>query len=409
MASKTSNVVARALNDNIALFNIVRSTCNPSFISRVNEATQANFAQLANTMTSAQYQQEFNEWINGAVNLIARQVINSNYIYNRLEKYIAGNMEFGDTVQEFAVQVQEAEDYNMTDPGIDWVNPFRISNPDVRVLYHRNPRQKKFRITTYPEQAKKAFLSEGGLGRLILNIISQLEKSCALDNWYTMKELMNVYIQNNNADLPLRPDQIQEFPDITDEETGKEFILAMKNLISDLAFPTGCFNQQGIVTMTRPADLTFFLRKEYANIIPVQVLSSAFNREDLALTPAGEEGTLTIELMDDFGGRYPVDAGGNRLYPIFNAYGKVTGTYAATQGGTTPVDVDHWEDPNSDVIGILADNNFFLVTNRLHEYYTIWNPDGLYMNHFLHDWKDFGFWGTGTNIIIKKPASPPIA
>lgn len=68
---------------------------------------------------------------------------------------------------------------------------------------------------------------------------------------------------------------------------------------------------------------------------------------------------LPVKILDDFGGLIPFDAEGNQLYPIFDADGAVTGTYAATAGGTTGVDVASWKQPaNYNIRALLTEDDF---------------------------------------------------
>ncbi|MCL2517608.1 MAG: hypothetical protein FWF15_03495 [Oscillospiraceae bacterium] len=55
----------------------------------------------------------------------------------------------------------------------------------------------------------------------------------------------------------------------------------------------------------------------------------------------------------------PFDVTNDQLYPIFDSDGAVTGTYAATAGGTTAVDVASWKIPtNYNFRAILTEDDF---------------------------------------------------
>lgn len=384
---------------NAQLFNSIYSACSPNFQSRIPKMDKQNMAQIGMLITASEFQAEFNEWLNQAVNRIGLVLIRENVIENRLQKFIYGTMEFGDAIEELAVQVIKAEDYDM---GIQngSVDPFRISNPDVKALYHRVNSKKKYRVTTYPEQVKRAFLNEGGISRLFMSITQQLINGARVDDWLSMKEIFNVYL-NDKTKLPIKDTQLVSVNPVIDETTGKQFISLVKNTFSNMMFPSGCFNQMGIIRQSYPDDMVLFIRADLANFIDVEVLASAFNRDDLDFTPSSGGRRVQIEIVDDFGGVYPEDANGNRLFPIYNQFGGTTGTYSSTEGGTTVVEVDHWVDPNEGVYAILADRYFLLITRQLERMETIWNPEGLYWNEFYHLWSQYGYTGFYNNVVFQ--------
>ena len=382
---------------NQAIFNAIWDGASTSFKSRIPKMDSKNQAEIGALITSANYTAEMNEWLTEAVNRIGMVLIHNNYLRNRLGKYIYGTMEFGDAIEELMVNVIKGEDY---EPGTEGstVDPFRITNPDVKAIYHKVNSRRKYRVTTYPDRAKRAFLNEGGLQTLISQIISQLSSAAQLDDWISIKNVFNVFI--NGHEIEPQADQIVTVTPVTDNASGKEFINTIKNLGTAMAFPTAKFNQMKITKMVNPDELTLFVRADLLNNIDVNVLSSAFNRSDLNLSPSGEGGTIKIEPMDDFGGVYPADSSGNKIYPKYDAHGKVIG-YTTTEDGSIDATPAKWVDPNKDVIAILAETRFPLITRQLERAESIWNPEGLYWNNFMHMWSQYGYSAFMNAVIIK--------
>lgn len=386
---------------NAEIFNSIRNTLSGSFQERIPQMDANNQKTIGDMITSANFTAEFNEWLNEAINRIGLVLIRDRNIYNRLSRFVYGTMEFGDAIEELAVNLIKGEDYQ---PGVEGgaIDPFRISNPDVQAIYHKVNSRRKYRITTYPDRAKRAFLREGGLMSLINQIVKQLFDAGELDDWYSTKEIFNRYINNTVAGATNQPYVINLAAPV-DNETGKEFVLGIKNVVTEMTFPTGKFNLMNLTKMVNPSNLTIFIRPEYLNNIDVNVLSSAFNRSDLNFTPNDSEGFMKMVAMDDFGG-----LNNTTNQPTYDSYGKMVGYSSAggvlapdTTLQTPPIDL---VDPNEDVIAVIAEDQWLLITRQLERSESIWNPEGLYWNNFLHRWSQYGYSGFMNAVIIKKSA-----
>lgn len=389
---------------NAEIFNSIRATLSGSFQERIPQMDAQNMKSIGMMITSSNFTAEFNEWLNEAVNRIGLVLIRDNTIKNRLSRFVYGTMEFGDAIEELAVNLIKGEDYQ---PGTEGnsIDPFRISNPDVEVTYHKVNSRRKYRITTYPDRAKKAFLAEGGLMRLINQIVKQLFDAGELDDWYCTKEIFNSYI-NTPVDGAINSPYKLEVSEPVDEATGKAFVLAVKNVVTEMTYPTGKFNLMNLTKMVDPSNLTIFIRANLLNNIDVNVLASAFNRSDLNFTPNDSQGFMKMIAMDDFGGMTNAVAAN---LPTYDQYGKMVG-YSTTGGVLTPTTTLQespisLSDPNADVLAIIAEDQFPLITRQLERSESIWNPEGLYWNNFLHRWSQYGYSGNMNAVIIKKKAT----
>lgn len=393
--------MARQKITNAQLFNAVREGMNTSFKARIPYMDAKNQNEIGMYITSDGFKTEFNEWLTELVNRIGLVLIHETRIRNRLGWLIYGTMEFGDAIEELMSNIVKGEDYQAGVEG-NSIDPFTINNPDVKAVYHRVNSRRMYRVTIYPDRAKRAFLNEYGLQQLLEYIVSQLTQSAQLDDWLSIKNIMNDFI-NKDTPLPKKPSQLLTVKPVVDEQSGKDFVTAVKNLLSDMSFPRADYNQYGMMDMVNADDLVLFVRSDKANYIDVNVLSSAFNRSDLNLTGKGSEGYLNIEYVDNFGGLYPVDASGAQLYPIYNQQtGKATDTYAATEGGTESVDVANWVDPNKNVIALACQRRFFIITRQLERMESIWNPVGLYNNYIYHQWSQYGYTPFKNAVVISE-------
>lgn len=393
--------MARQKITNAQLFNAVRDGMNTSFKARIPYMDAKNQNEIGMYITSDGFKTEFNEWLTELVNRIGLVLIHETRIRNRLGWLIYGTMEFGDAIEELMSNIVKGEDYQTGVEG-NSIDPFVINNPDVKAVYHRVNSRRMYRVTIYPDRAKRAFLNEYGLQQLLEYIVSQLTQSAQLDDWLSIKNIMNDFI-NKDTPLPKKPSQLLTVKPVVDEQSGKDFVTAVKNLLSDMSFPRADYNQYGMMDMVNADDLVLFVRSDKANYIDVNVLSSAFNRGDLNLTGKGSEGYLNIEYVDNFGGLYPVDASGAKLYPIYNQQtGKTTDTYAATEGGTESADVANWVDPNKNVIALACQRRFFIITRQLERMESIWNPVGLYNNYIYHQWSQYGYTPFKNAVVISE-------
>lgn len=383
------------------IFNSIRATLSGSFQERIPEMDAKNQREIGDMITSSNYTAEFNEWLNEAINRIGMVLIRNNSITNKLSRFVYGTMEFGDAIEELAVNLIKGEDYQS---GVDGssIDPFRITNPDVQAIYHKVNSRRKYRITTYPDRAKRAFLREGGLTNLINQIVSQLFNASELDDWYSTKEIFNRYINNPVAGAT-NNQFVLNLPEPVDTETGKQFILGVKDVLTDMSFPTGKYNLMNLTKMVNPNDMIIFIRPKYLNNLDVNVLASAFHKEDLDLSPSGGGSLASIIHMDDFGG---LNNQSNQA--TYDQYGKMVG-YSSSGGVLTPdttlqVAPIELTDPNEDVIAVVAERQWLLITRQLQRSESIWNPEGLYWNNFFHIWSQYGFSGFMNAVIIKKSA-----
>lgn len=387
------------VND-ISLFNAIRNVSSLNFQSRIPKADAISINTLKQQMLNSAFQPEYNEWLKNLIDRIGLTLFRDNKLTNRLARFRMSEMEYGMYVQEISMQVISGADYNMPDNG-GTLDPFKVSNPDVKQLMYQLNSKRIYPVTINQDLVRRAFTNEGGLSTLIPLIMSNLIKGSDLDDWYSCKELFNQFIQGTSNVLPKNPEQVVTVAGYDNEANAKSTITTIKQTATDMGFPRGKYNEAGIIQMVEPLDLCLFIRQEAVNYLDTNVLAFAFNRGDLNFTPNDSNGFMEMELMDDFGGVYAVDSSGNKLFPIYNADGSTTNKYSATEGGTTPVTVDKFVDPNADVLAVLIDKRRLMIINNNLRQEQIWNPSGLYTNMFLHNWNLFAMSGALNGVIFK--------
>ena len=263
-------------------------------------------------------------------------------IQNPLEKYVYGEMTFGDAIEEIATDIVKgrAMDYGKEGESLD---PFVKVSPTAKAEYHRINEPIQYMNTLEKDRLRRAFRSGGNVSRLLNMFISELYSSANIDSWLLMKNIMSYYIHDQKAGsgLPLLPTQKITSVDVIDKTTAEDFLLQIMNTMSAMRYPNNAFNPQQIHKTLNKRDLVLFMRSDIVNTIGVRALAQAFNKEDLNLN-------VRVEEMDNFG------------------------------------------DDTDDVMAMLTEDWWFLVTRQLEDMESIYNPRSRGWNYFLTRQMSFG-------------------
>lgn len=335
---------------NIAIFNKVRAASSWSFQERIPVATQENFIEIGTMILSTELEAYMNEWLATLVNRIGLVLISSKMLRNKLQPFKRGTMEWGELIEEIAVQPAKAEPYDGPElygaGEICLPNPWCKEKPEVLTHYHRRNRQDRYQTTIFRDTLKKAFTGNYGFNSLIDAIVESLSSGAIADEYLFMKELFSQYI--NSPKLPLRPNQIVNLTNpITDDQSGRDFIQALQLASSGMTYNGPDWNPAGLVTYTDPSEMYLFIRYDIKPVLNTETLYAAFNPNYL-----DKPGAQVIEL-DDFG----------------------SNTWDAATG--------------AGVVAVLCERNWFLVLDNLREFTSIFNPKGLYWNYWLHIWQTY--------------------
>ena len=293
-------------------------------------------------ITSQEFEVEFNQWQSALVNKIGMTIFHQYDIQNPLEKYVFGEMAFGDAIEEIATDIVKgrAMDYGKEGESLD---PFVKVSPTAKAEYHRINEPIQYMNTLEKDRLRRAFRSGGNVSRLLNMFISELYSSANIDSWLLMKNIMSYYIHDQKAaaGMPLLSTQKITSVDVIDKTTAEDFLLQIMNTMSAMRYPNNAFNPQKIHKTLNKRDLVLFMRSDIVNTIGVRALAQAFNKEDLNLN-------VRVEEMDDFG------------------------------------------DDTDDVMAMLTEDWWFLVTRQLEDMESIYNPRSRGWNYFLTRQMSFG-------------------
>lgn len=326
---------------NPVFFNSIRATMSEQFKERIPAANEQNMEKIGTAITSKEFEAQWNEWQGALWNKIGMTIFHEYTLQNPLADLIYGTMEFGDAIEEIGVDIVKgrAMDYGKEGESID---PFIKQSNQAKAMYHRINEPIQYMTTLEKDRIKRAFRSPNGVSRLYNMFIAALYSSANVDSWLMTKKLISMYVNDAmRDDVPLLDDQKQQVTPVTDKASGEDFVLAIRNIVSAGSFPNNAFNPMKIHKSLDRRDYILFVKYDILNNIAIKTLTNAFHNEELNMN-------VQIKTVDDFG-------------------------------------------PNTEnVVAILAERNWLLITQQFDDMETIYNPRGRYWNYYLTRQMSFG-------------------
>lgn len=339
MANKTAQ--------NVEFFNAVRAAAledtSLTWANRIPEASKENFARIGTVMLNPQNGQMFNEWLGTMLNRIGLNLFRAPRTRNRLERFFRGSMEWGEFIEETAVDVPRAKAY-LDGKSIQALeacepNPWCKTETKSVTHFHERNRKEYYERTVWPRQLKPAFTGEAGFNTLIDIIINSLYDANAADTYIWTKRVLHDYVTQTR--VPLKPTQTVNIAPITDNDSALAFIAALKKSALELSLNSQAFNPAGVLQYSDPSDMVLFVKQDILPFIQTYTLPGVYHDDYLTSTLTG------YISLDDFG------------------------------------------DPTSPVIAMMVDKDFFLIYQNMQEFTSIFNPKGLYWNYWLHVWETY--------------------
>jgi hypothetical protein len=307
------------------LLNAIKTDASAEYQSRIPTATKDNLAEVGTAIL--EYSATRNEFANALMNRIAKVIISSKMYQNPLREFKRGMLEFGETIEDVFVDIVKAQAFN---PDLASEQVFKRAIPNILSVFHKVNRQDFYKTTVQRQSLQKAFLGETGLERVIDGIVQSLYTSDALDEFLIMKNLIHQYGVEGKFNM-------QTISPVTDEATAKAALSKIKEISNDMCFMKSDYNYANIHTHTSKEDQIVLISTKFDALVDVEVLASAFNMDK-----ADFIGRRV--LIDDFGGL-------------------------------------------DNVLCAVVDKNWFMVHDTQFLTDDIFNPEGLYINYFLHHWQ----------------------
>ncbi len=297
--------------------NAVWFESSQDYQNRIPQATRENITEVGNAIV--EYEPTRNEFCSALINKIGKTIVSSKMAQNKLSFFRGEDLNFGDTIEDIFVEMAKASVYNR-----NATNPFDITKPSVKVLYHRIDRELQYIVTIYDTDLRRAFTSADGMDKLVSAIVNSLYSGRQHDDYIFTKELFGSYKKYYEVNVSAP----------TTDATSKALVKAIKKYSEDISFMTNKFNGQGVDTYTEKSDQILLLHKDAKVNIDIEYLAGIFN---LSKT----EMEARVVTVDDFG--------------------QLSDTYA-----------------------ILVDVNSPKIHKTLETMETIRNPKGRYTNYFLN-------------------------
>lgn len=320
---------------NSVLLNVVRNNASLDYRGRIPVATQGNTLEILDRLQS--YKPDWNEFIEILLNVPAMELYRAREVENPLARFKRTLTRPGSWIQEIGIGLVQAHSYDKTA-----TNVFGLREADVRTNYHVQNRKDKYVISIAEEQLSQAFYDSNGLALFLNNLLLSLQNSDNFDEYLIMRDMIAQF----DAENPLFNVQVPDFVNGLNldgttmtadevEQAGKQVARQIKAMGSKFRFANkaALYNAEGLPTVSRNTIL--ICSSDFLAAFDVEVLAAAFN-------------VSRVEL-----------------------FGRI-------------IEVDEIGIPGAQAI--LADEDWFVCADTLLETRSVENPDGLFMNHFLHHW-----------------------
>lgn len=330
----------------VDLINAIRNGSSAEFKARIPEATQDNLADIGEAIM--EYPLTRNEFVAGLVDRIAFVAIKKSLFSNPLTEFKKNTIEFGKSVEEVFVDIIKATAFDASKSEDEL---FRRNIPNVSAVFHTMNRKDMYKTTVEDAKLKQAFVNgDSGFTGLISAIIDVMYTSDSYDEFLLMKNLIKTNaIEGKFYNITVAP--------VVDEATAKSALVKIKQVSNDMTFLKTTFNHAGVHTSTPKADQMILIDTAFDALMDVEVLASAFNMDKVQFTG-------NRVLIDDFGG--------------------LTGVLCA-----------------------IVDKDWFMVFDNLMRSESIYNPQGLYWNYFLHHWQTLST-SIYANAVLITTATPTV-
>lgn len=290
----------------------------------------------------------------GMVEKIAQTIVVKKAYENPYRRFKRGILELGETVEEVFMDMSVPHEF---DQEIAEKEVEKREFNNLHVAYHHINYKKYFKATVSRTDIESVFLSWSGVEDLISNIVTQMYSGLEYSEFQATLYMLASDMLNGD----FFPQQIQT----VSAENLKSITAQIQGTALGWNFMSTNFNPAGVRTYTDTTKMVIFMTPEFQANMGVEVLATAFNVEYTKF-PA-----MTV-LVPGFG---KLDWDWlDYLFAEQPEYRRFTDTEIALLN-TVPCAV--------------VDVDYFMIFERLREFWVRENQQGLYTNNFLHHWQMF--------------------
>lgn len=272
-----------------------------------------------------------NEFTDALVNRIGKEYVNFQSFRNPLAKFKDEEMFFGDTMEEIAVGLTKAQDYDPSREALER-DIFSRKVPDVRTAFHKINAQRHYDISIQEPMLRRAFTQPYGLDKLVAALMQSPITSDERDEFLLMTNLFREWYRMGGFFRVQVPDLGAS---TATEQDAKVLLRNLREFASILSYPEVDYNPARMPVAADPEDYELFITPEAKSAIDVEALAAAFNV-----------------------------------------------SYADFDSRTTVIPAKYMPIPG--VQAILTTRQWFKVVDTLKENTTADNPLGLHQNYFFH-------------------------
>lgn len=316
-----------------------------------------------------------------AINLVGLTLIHRNYWEDPWENFTNGEMMyFGDTFREMAVDIADVFDYNYYATDVDHFLENVV--PNVYEYLHHINYQKFYKTTTSDTQMAMAFNTEGGLLRLVDEIISSLWEAYKYDKYIVNKYMLCRRI----VDGTVTSKQIPNYNSMT----ARQRVAFIKNVSSLMTFRNPNYNPVGLRIATPFEKQIAILNTDFEADLTTEVLSTSFFRNDAEMKSR-------LALIDGYGNHDVA-----RLTEVLGSQYTQFTTDELTALSHVPVSIiddEFFQNKTYALDGVSGNESedvFTDSTSRGIKRTSFYNPETLKNNHWLH------YWGVKATSILKQ-------
>lgn len=361
--------------DNGQVIDAVRKEMLPQDRDLIKEVKNGiDFLSVSET-----YPNIMNAFIETLTNKVTKSLIYSKIFVNPLKMLKKGKLDYGDSIEELFVEMAMSknfgkhwDDRNAT-PEADLIRKLK---PKVTALYISVNYDQKYKTTIMDKQLRKAFINEGGLSRLVVQIIQSITNQAEFEEFKATKKIMNNLVgeckswnidlveEDGYKDVGLQGRVVKQTPFIVN--TGgdpKKLIKEVKRYIGDFQFPSDKYNLAKELNWARDDELIFITTSEISSDIDVNVLASAFN---VSMTDMKIRTILVDEMPKG-------------IFKKNASTELVDKKPVEVLTSDTPV-----LDETKEVLAILCDKDLFQIWDTYQGSETFRNGEGKYTNYFAN-------------------------
>lgn len=241
-----------------------------------------------------------------------------------------------------------------------------IHKANVNATYHPFKIRTQFMVTQFADQLKDAMSVPEEIGLYLAAVLQSLTDGVN-DTLYRLYK--NIFYKYYTGLTQAQKTQLTDatVPAVDSKDDAIQAINILRNYKTNFLFGKDEYNSAGFAHTVSPERQRLYIIASFANAL-VDYLKLDHYMGDVDYSDiAGSLSaflSIPVKILDDFGGLIPYSAAAEstpeaQLYPIFDTDGAVTGTYAATEGGTTVVPVASWHTPSGyNFRAILTEDDF---------------------------------------------------